>query len=70
MNVVCVVHVCTIHSLVLYRVLCEVLWMALNASDISDHYAGSRCGVSRDCVTSVDVAIATRPYNFWQKGSE
>ena len=30
LNVVCVVHVCTIHSLVLYRVLCEVLWMALN----------------------------------------
>ena len=36
LNVVCVVHVCTIHSLVLYRVLCEVLWMALNVSDISD----------------------------------
>ena len=30
LNVVCVVHICTIHSLVLCRVLCEVLWMALN----------------------------------------
>ena len=27
--------------------------------------AGSRGGVSRDCVTPVDVPIATRPYNFW-----
>ena len=32
--------------------------------------AGSRGGVSRDCVTSVDVPIATRPHNFWRKGSE
>ena len=30
LNVVCVVHICTIHSLVPYCVLCEVLWMALN----------------------------------------
>ena len=36
LNVVCVVPVCTIHSLVLYRVLCEVLWMTLNVFLISE----------------------------------
>ena len=30
LNVVCVVHVCTTHSLVLYRVFCEYLQTALN----------------------------------------
>ena len=51
LNVVCVVYVCTIHSLVLYRVLCEVLWMALTEAVIVHGQCNHGCQwVTQSCL--------------------